>query len=45
MKSIRLPDEMIEEIKGVISEKKYLGYESITEFVRSAVRKHLMDTK
>jgi len=45
MKSVKLPDEMVEAIKAHIIKEKRFGYESITEFVRGAVRDQLLEQR
>ena len=45
MKSVKLPDKMIEGIRDYIIAKKGFGYESIAEFVRSAVRNQMLAPK
>lgn len=43
MKSVQLPMEMVDGIKDHISKNPKLGYESIAEFVRSAIRSRLIE--
>lgn len=43
MKTVKLPDEMVNEIKEYMNTNKAFGYESITEFVRGAVRHKLLE--
>ncbi len=43
MKTVKLPDEMVSEIKQHIVANPSYGYESIAEFVRSAVRRRLLE--
>ncbi len=43
MKSVKLPDEMVNEIKDHIITNKAFGYETIAEFVRGAVRHKLLE--
>ena len=41
-RSVRLPEELIEQIEDVIKSGKY-GYKSIAEFIKAAVREELKD--
>ncbi len=41
-RSLRIPDDLVEKIEDVIN-KKDLGYASISEFVKDAVRRRLED--
>lgn len=45
MKTIRLPNKMVDEIRKFIGIEKKYGYESIAEFVRSAVRARLLEPR
>ncbi|AEA48043.1 ribbon-helix-helix domain-containing protein [Archaeoglobus veneficus] len=40
--SIRLPEELIREIERIIDEHPELGYVSVPEFVREAVRDYIL---
>ena len=42
-KGITLPEEMIEEIKKVIEAHPELGYSSVAEFVKEAIRSKLTE--
>ena len=44
-RSIKLPNELIEEIRRIITEHKKLGYMSHSEFVKDATRKRLEEIK
>ena len=41
-RSVRLPEELIQQIEEVIKSGKY-GYISIAEFIKTAVRKELKE--
>ena len=41
-RSVRLPEELIEQVEDVIKSGKY-GYKSIAEFIKSAVREELKE--
>ncbi|MGD0080180.1 MAG: ribbon-helix-helix domain-containing protein [Methanoregula sp.] len=40
---IGMPKEMVEEVKRIIEGEKRLGFVSIQEFVKDAVRKNIME--
>ena len=40
-RSVKLPNELIEEIKRIITEHKELGYMSHSEFIKDATRRRL----
>ena len=40
-RSVKLPNELIEEIKRIIAEHKELGYMSHSEFIKDATRRRL----
>jgi Arc/MetJ-type ribon-helix-helix transcriptional regulator len=42
MKTVEIPDEMHDAISEIIKENPELGYESVDEFVREAIRKHYL---
>ena len=42
-KGITLPQEMVEEIKKLIEEHPELGYSSVAEFVKDAIRSKLIE--
>ena len=42
-KGITLPQEMIEEIKAIIEAHPELGYSSVAEFVKDAIRSKLIE--
>jgi len=44
-RGVNLPEEMVEEIERLIKRRKDLGYQSIAEFVKEAVRKRLEEIK
>ena len=37
-RSVNLPTELYKRVKGLVEERKELGYRSVTEFVAEAVR-------
>jgi len=44
-RSIKLPNELVEEVKRIITEHKELGYMSHSEFVKDATRRRLEEIK
>ena len=44
-KSVSLPEDMLDSIEKLIKNNKELGYSSVSEFVKEAVRLHLMQIK
>ncbi len=40
---IGMPKEMVDEVKRIIESEKRLGYVSIQEFVKDAVRKNILE--
>ncbi|KKN07592.1 hypothetical protein LCGC14_1065380 [marine sediment metagenome] len=44
-RNVKLPDELIEEIKRIINNHKELGYRSHSEFIMEATRRRLEDIK
>ena len=40
-KSVEIPDAMYDHIQDLIAESPELGYESVDEYVREAVRKQI----
>jgi Arc/MetJ-type ribon-helix-helix transcriptional regulator len=42
--NISIPNELADEIKKIVQSRKY-GYSSISEFVKEAVRMHLLQVK
>lgn len=43
-RSVRLPEELIEQVEEVIRSGKY-GYKSIAEFIKAAIRDELKDVE
>jgi len=43
--SVKVPEDLVNEIKRFIKENKEIGYRSHTEFVIDATRRHLLDLK
>ncbi len=44
-KGITLPKEMVDEIKRVIAENPELGYSSVAEFVKDAIREKITEIR
>ena len=44
-RSVKLPDDLIEEIRKIITENKELGYRSHSEFIIDATRRRLEEIK
>ncbi len=42
--NVSIPNELADEIKKIVQSRKY-GYSSISEFVKEAVRMHLLQVK
>ncbi len=42
-KAVSLPEELIEFIRKVIEERPELGYDSIADFVKDAIRRRLKE--
>ncbi len=42
--NISIPNELADEIRKVVESRKY-GYSSISEFVKEAIRSHLLQIK
>jgi len=44
-RNVKLPNELVEEIKKIINNHKELGYRSHSEFIMEATRRRLEDIK
>ena len=44
-RNVQLPSDVVDEIERVMENKKFLGYTSIAEFVKEAVRLRLEQVK
>mgnify|MGYP000586632945 FL=1 len=44
-KTISIPEEMFNEIERVIKVRQDLGYQTVTEFIKDAIRRRLEEIK
>ncbi|WP_456327110.1 ribbon-helix-helix domain-containing protein [Archaeoglobus sp.] len=44
-KSVSLPEDLLNYVEELIKNNKELGYSSVSEFVKEAVRMHLLQVK